>query len=53
MHCKLNISKKNNYLVKVTKTDESEGLNSRKYVQVKILNKSIRLLLDSGSDLKA
>ena len=31
------------------KTDESESLNSRKYVQVKIL-KSIRLRLDSGLD---
>ena len=32
MHCKLKIRKKNNDFVKVTKTDESEGLNSRKYM---------------------
>ena len=51
MHCKLKIRKKNNNFVKVMKTDESVGLNSWKYMQVKILNKSIRLQLDTGSDL--
>ena len=51
MHCKLKRKKKNNNFAKVTQAEDSEGLNSRKYVQVKILNKSIRLQLGSGSDL--
>ena len=40
----------NNY-IKVTNVDESAGQNIRKFVQVKILNKNIKLQLDSGSDL--
>ena len=51
MHCKLKIRKKNNKFVQVSETDESESLNFRKYELIKILNKSIRLQLDSGSDL--
>ena len=38
MHCKIKIKKDNNF-VKVTKTVESESLNSRKYDQFKILDK--------------
>ena len=40
----------NNY-VQITNVDESAGWNIRKFVQVKILNKNIRLKLDSRSDL--
>ena len=37
--------------VKNTKSDEQDGLTIRKYVQVQILNKNIKLQLDSGSNL--
>ena len=47
---KLTVRRVNNY-VKVTNGDESDGRNIRKFVQVKILNKNIKLQLDSGSDL--
>ena len=39
-----------NSCVKNTKSDEQDVLNIRKYVQVRILNKNIKLQLDSGSD---
>ena len=37
--------------VKVSNENESAGCNIRKLVQVKILNKNIKLQLDSGPDL--
>ena len=40
----------NNY-VKLTNVDESADRNIRKFLPVKILNKNIKLQLDSGSDL--
>ena len=48
-HCRAR--KKVNSCVKKTKSDEQDGLNIRKYVQVQILNKNIKLQLDYGSDL--
>lgn len=48
-HCRTN--KGNKSRVKSTKIDEQDGINIRKYVQVKILNKNVKLQLDSGSDL--
>ena len=44
-------SKKKNSLVKIAKTDKSEGRNIKKVVQVQILSQSIKLKLDSGSDV--
>ena len=37
--------------VKIAKTDESEGWNIKKFVQVQISSKSIKLQFDSGSDV--
>ena len=43
--------KKVDSCVKNTKSDNLDGLSIRKYVQVQILNKNMKLQLDSGSDL--
>ena len=40
-----------NSFVKITKTNESEGRNIRKFVQVQILSKSIKLQRDFDSDV--
>ena len=37
--------------MKNTESDEQDGLYIKKYVQVQILNKNIKLQLDFGSDL--
>lgn len=48
-HCRANKGRKSQ--IRNTKTDELDVKNIRKYVQVEILNKKVRLQLDSGSDL--
>ena len=51
-HCKtkIKITKTVNNYVKVTNVDKSAGRNIRKFVQVKIINKNIKLQLDSKSE---
>ena len=48
---RLKLKKQVNNYVKVANADESAGQNIRKFVQVKIFNKNIKLQLDSGSNL--
>ena len=50
-HCMTKVEKRVNNYIKVTNVDESADQNIRKFVQVKILNKNIKLKLDSGSYL--
>lgn len=47
-HCKAKFKKPVSNYIKITNVDKSPV---RKFVQVKISNKNIRMQLDSGSDL--
>ena len=48
-HCRSK-NKINSY-IKIKKSDELDGANTRKLVHVKMLNKSVKFQLDQGSDL--
>lgn len=44
-------NKKHTSRVRTTRMDNEDKLNTRKYVELEILNKKVKLELDSGSDL--
>ena len=49
-HCRY--KNKTSSYIKNTKSDKLDGANTRKFVNVKMLNKSVKFQRDSGSDLR-